>query len=447
MKNLSLYFVLALFGGSLMFSSCGDNKTDPKPNPGPDTTSTNVVKSGDITANETWSSDSIYELKGKVVVNSGATLTIQPGTIIKGQEGAETNASALVVARGGKLMAEGTADNPIIFTTINDNIKVGEKMGTNLSRTDNEQWGGVVILGNAPISAEKGDTEANIEGIPAGAGYGLYGGTVADDNSGVIKYVSIRHGGISIGDGNELNGMTLGGVGSGTTIDHVEIFATLDDGIEFFGGTVNVTNALVYWQGDDGLDVDQNYSGTISNFAVYHGEGVGTDEGLEIDGPEGQTYVDGLFTMTNGTLVSDGIEGSSADLKSKAQGTIENVYFKGYTNDNFIKLRTSFEDFCGAVKSDAYTYYTNATPTLVIKNSEFGNTAATDTLLNVYTASVQSAAEGAPLCVVPAEQQTAAESVFTNPANGIKKEIATPTVGADMSMFTGWTIASMKELL
>lgn len=449
MKNLSLFAALVLMGGSLLFSSCDPD--DPTPigdgNGDSNSTSINVVKSGNISSNETWSSDSIYELSGKVVVTDGAILTIEPGTIVKGQEGQEANASALVVARGGKLMAEGTADNPIIFTTILDNIQIGEKMGTNLDRGDNEKWGGVVILGKAPVSAEQGDTEANIEGIPAEAGYGLYGGNVAEDNSGVIKYVSIRHGGISIGNGNEINGLTLGGVGSGTVVDHVEIFATLDDGIEFFGGTVNVTNALVYWQGDDGLDIDQSYSGTVDNFAVIHGEGVGTDEGLEIDGPEGQTNTGGRFTLKNGTVMNDGTEGSAADLKSKAQGTIENVYFAGYPGSGFIKIRTSFEDFCGALKTDAYTYYTSESPSLIIQNSEFANAAAEDVLINVYTASLQSADENAPNCEVPAEQQAAVEAVLADPAYGISREVSDATVGADLSAFNGWTVTSLKELL
>src|SRR5690606_12649797 len=112
----------------------------------------------------------------------------------------------------------------------------------------------------------------------------------------------------------------------------------LDDGIECFGGTVNVSNALVYFQGDDGLDLDQNYSGTISNFAVIHGDGIGTDEGLEIDGPEGSTHTNGLFTLSNGLVKGIGNDGSPADFKSKAQGNINNVTFD-YANGSPIKIR------------------------------------------------------------------------------------------------------------
>ena len=306
-----------------------------------------VNKTGFLTQNETWTADNIYVLNGKVYVPDGITLTIMPGTIIKGAEGQESLASALVVQRGGILLAEGTAANPIIFTTVLDNIQVGQKVGTNLTRTDNEKWGGVAILGRAPISAQSGDTETNLEGIPEGNGDGLYGGDNPNDYSGKLKYISIRHGGISIGEGNELNGLTLGGVGSATEISNVEIYATLDDGIECFGGTVDITNALVYYQGDDGIDLDMNYSGTIENFMVIHGDGIGTDEGLEIDGPEGSTHTTGMFTLRNGLVKSDGTDGSPADFKDKAQGTIENVTFDySSMGGKSIKIRTKYDLAC-----------------------------------------------------------------------------------------------------
>ncbi len=288
-----------------------------------------ATKTGILSEDEIWDANRIYYLQGRVVVPSGVTLTIEAGAIIKGNEGTETNASALVVAKGGRIIANGTATNPIIFTSALDNIEIGQKVGTNLTKTDNEKWGGVVILGNAPISAENGDVSANIEGIPANLGYGVYGGAVSNDDSGILNYVSIRHGGITIGEGNELNGLTLGGVGTGTTISNIEIYATLDDGIECFGGTVNISNALVFYQGDDGLDIDMNYSGTIDGFAVIHGDGIGTDEGLEIDGPEGITNVNGQFIIKNGICkyVDAAGSGSAGDFKSKAQGTVENVTF------------------------------------------------------------------------------------------------------------------------
>ena len=181
----------------------------------------------------------------------------------------------------------GTAAEPIVFTSVADNIELGQTAGTNLTEDDRGLWGGLILLGNAPVSLDGDAAEAQIEGIPASDTNGLYGGSDPADDSGTVQYVSIRHGGALIGEGNEINGLTLGGVGSGTTIDNVEIVGNVDDGIEFFGGTVNATNLLVWAQGDDGLDIDQAYSGTIDNAVVVQGSI--SDHGLEIDGPEGFT--------------------------------------------------------------------------------------------------------------------------------------------------------------
>lgn len=420
MKKLFNLLLLAVIG--LSFNSCSDDDSP--------TVITNPpeVKSGIITASEKWTNDRIWELSGKVVVPSGVTLTIEPGTIIKGREGAGTLASALIISRGATINAHGTAAQPIIFTSVLDNIEAGEKAGTNLTQEDSELWGGVVLLGAAPVSAEEGDEEAQVEGIPAEESFGRYGGTNASDNSGILQYVSIRHGGVAIGAGNELNGLTLGGVGNGTTINNVEIFATLDDGIEFFGGTVNATNLLVYWQGDDGIDIDQNYSGTVDNFMVIHGSGVGTDEGLEIDGPEG-TLSDGLFHLKNGTIISDNTsEGSAGDFKSKAQGIVENVVWKEY-NASIVKIRASYSDDCTTLKEDAFTHLTNATPTLQFINSSFGE-------VNIYTSSTSSNGED---CSVSAADQTAAENTVT---------IDNTASGADASEFEDWTItSSVSELI
>ncbi len=315
-----------------------------------------AVKSGILTADETWTSDRVWVISGRVVVPDGITLTIEAGTLIKAETGQETNASALVVARGGKIMAEGTAENPIIFTSILDNIELGQRVGTNLTRTDNEKWGGVALCGRAKVSTQSGDTEGNLEGIPPSANYGLYGGSNDADNSGVMKYVSIRHCGISIGEGNELNALTLCGVGNETVIENIEIYATLDDGIECFGGSVDVTNSLIYYQGDDGIDLDQNYSGTFENFIVIHGDGIGTDKGLEIDGTEGSTYTDGRFTLRNGLVKSEGQDGTAGDFKDKAQGTIENVTFDYSSKGGSVnKVRAKYDATTCAPGTDSFT--------------------------------------------------------------------------------------------
>lgn len=295
-----------------------------------------VTKSGQITADETWISSNIYILAGKVVVEDGVTLTIEPGTIIKGQKGTGSLASALIVARGGKIMAEGTQEKPIIFTSIDDNIEVGQQAGTNLDENNNGLWGGVLILGYAKGSFKGDVTEVQIEGIPAGDTFGLYGGDDDEDNSGVFKYVSIRHGGALIGEGNEINGLTLGAVGRGTVIDNVEIVANFDDGVEFFGGTVNASNIVVWAQGDDGLDIDQAYAGTVTNSLVILGET--SDHAFEIDGPEGAYQAQ--FTINNTTIKGNQVTpgGEYADYRSKALGATNNIYAYGFKESSDVEL-------------------------------------------------------------------------------------------------------------
>ena len=305
---------------------------------GDDSTSTTetVDVTGEITEDTTWTNDKIYELNQKVVVNNGATLTIEAGTIIKGTSGTGSLASALIIARGSKISAEGTSTSPIIFTSSSDNIDLGETAGTNLDESNRGLWGGLIILGNAPGSFKGDLVEVQIEGIPADDTFGLYGGTDAADNSGVLKYVSIRHGGALIGEGNEINGLTLGGVGNGTVIENIEVLANVDDGVEFFGGTVNVTNVLVWGQGDDALDIDQAYSGTIDNAVVVLGDA--SDHAFEIDGPEGTST--GSFTLQNATIIGNSVtaNGEYADYRSGAMGATNNIYAYGFKADSDVEL-------------------------------------------------------------------------------------------------------------
>ena len=182
----------------------------------------------------------------------------------------------------------------------------------------------------------------------------------------------------------------------------------------------------LFHQGDDGVDIDQNYAGTVTNFVVMHG-GTDTDEGLEIDGPEGSTYTDGLFTLKNGTVMSLGgaKTGSPADLKSKAQGNIDNVIFSNYaTGADAIKIRSSYDDANGcAIKTDAYTHLTDVSSTLKLITSKFMS-------VKVYTKS--------NACSVLAAEQIAAEIAAVSTPNA---------TGADLSTFENWTLASIAGLL
>lgn len=301
MKRFLIYAAAA----ALVLTSC----KKPEPTPQPE----EKIITGLITEDTYWYADTVYEMAGKVVVEEGATLFIEAGTRVLARDGQGSLSTALIIAQGGKIEAVGTADDPIVFTSIYDQGQLDE--------SDQGLWGGIVVLGNAPISADA--TPSLIEGIPANVGYGEYGGEDALDNSGTLKYVSIRHAGTLLGDGNELNGLTLGGVGSGTVVDNIEVVGNLDDGIEFFGGCVDATNLLVWAQGDDAFDIDQAYAGTISNFVNI--EGADSDHALEIDGPEGN-YSD-TFIMENGILIStDSVE---VHIRDGAEGSVS---FEGTAN-------------------------------------------------------------------------------------------------------------------
>jgi len=390
-----------------------------------------VAKSGFLNSNETWTKDNIYLLQGKVVVGDGTVLTIEAGTIIKAEDDPGTLASALIVAQGGQLMAEGTATEPIIFTSVTDQIMPGMIVSPNLTEFDNKLWGGLIVLGRAPISAGDGDDVALIEGLPPGEGFGTYGGDDPNDNSGVIRYVSVRHGGIVIGADNEINGITFGGVGAGTTVENIEVVANLDDGVEWFGGTVNCTNVLVAYGEDDGLDIDQNYSGTIDNAVVITSGATAGDNAFEIDGPEG-SLTDGYFTIQNATVIDkDGMADTAADLKSKTQGTIRNTSWRGF-GDN-IKLRHSCEDDCVTEKSDSYTNYINGD--LVITDCEWVGTATFADWITVYG---DRDCPNDERCTISDAQQNAAIDVLSNAGNAIN---SAPTTGADMSAFEGWSWA------
>ncbi len=290
-----------------------------------------ISVTSNISANTTWETGKIYILETRVAVLSGVTLTIQPGVVVKGNAGTGSNATALMIARGGKLMAEGTATSPIIFTSLSDNILPGQVASPNLAPDLDGLWGGLLILGNAPIAASANPKQ--IEGIPPSDANGLYGGTDPADNSGSIKYVSIRHGGANIGEGNEINGLTLGGVGSGTVIENVEIIANQDDGIEWFGGTVNVKNAVVWNAGDDAIDTDQGWGGTLDNFIVI----TPFDKCFELDGPEGSSAPAAKHILKNGRVRA----GNAVGLVDIDDANDSKDSYLDFMNIYFYKLKSS----------------------------------------------------------------------------------------------------------
>jgi hypothetical protein len=389
------------------FTSCieGNEKPVIDDTPG----ASDVKITGNITASQTWTTGKTYILSGRIAVTAGNTLTIQPGVIVKGEVGTGANASALVIARGAKINAVGTATSPIIFTTTADEIVPGQIASPNLDANLTGLWGGVLVLGKAKGSFGGDVTEVQIEGIPASDINGLYGGSDDADNSGVIKYISIRHGGANIGEGNEINGLTLGAVGSGTVIENVEVIGNQDDGIEWFGGKVSVKNAIVWNVGDDGLDTDQAWSGTLDNFIVI--AGTETDHALEIDGPEGSFSA--AHTVRNGSVKGNNIA-EFGDFRDGAKGTFENIYFFGF--------------------ADPAT--TTGRGDLSLSGDKTLATFAAGTLK--FTKLEATLAAGVTL-----------KTVFRNGTDASASEVAAKanTVGATKAAFTGWSWADVAGQL
>lgn len=296
-----------------------------------------VTGSTNGTGNVTWTSDNTYVLNGFVFVNDGQTLNIEAGTVVKAMTGEGAEASALIVARGGKIYAEGTKDEPIIFTSIVDDLTTPLDL--------RGLWGGLLILGNGVINNSSG--EEQIEGIPETEPRGKFGGSDDNDNSGVIKYVSIRYGGTEIGSGNEINGLSLGAVGSETVLEHIEIVWNKDDGIEFFGGKPNVKYLACAFCGDDAIDYDLSFRGNGQFWFALQGEGLGEGERAgEHDGgtdPEdGTPYA--IPNISNVTYIGSGFGGVNEDnqtfiFRDNAGGHYMNSIFY-----DFVKRAIEIED-------------------------------------------------------------------------------------------------------
>lgn len=318
----------------------------------------------DITTDTTWSkANSPYVLKDFIFVTNGATLTIEAGVTIYGEQGQTIQgqgvAPTLIITQGSKINAVGTADAPIIFTSILAKTQT-------LTQNDKGLWGGLIMLGYAPINGNKQGVSSDpangdpfiheIEGLPSSymstgkgtipASYRSYGGSSTTDNSGTLKYVSIRHGGSTLGADNEINGLTCGGVGSGTSLNYIEVYANNDDGIEFFGGSVNAKYLSIAYCKDDSLDIDDGYNGKIqyvsiiqhgndkSNCAIeWDGSSESTDIGDTKSGalPYSQPYIINL------TAVGSGADSGSAksrgmDIRDNAGGYVLNSIFTEFPN-------------------------------------------------------------------------------------------------------------------
>ena len=356
-----------------------------------------------IDENQTWTNDRIWLMDGKIVVRNGATLTIEAGTIVKAETDDGADATVLVIAKGGKINAVGTADDPIIFTDNDDQIGYDDNgISPNRVASDMGKWGSIVVLGNASTGTDTG--EAEIEGIATGYDWTTYGGSDNSENSGNIEYVSIRHSGKELNAGEELQGLTLGGVGNGTTVQNLEIVGSKDDGIEIFGGSVDVTNLFIYYNRDDAIDLDQAYKGTISNAVVIMN--TGTDNVFEFDGTEDSTgTIDGAFTVQNVTAYGNA-NAEKTDTyghwKSDATCFTTNVVYKDFITGTTIE----------GIDSDTYGGLGTAATegSLLFSNLDF---VTTDALADIFSGtSVTDFADIAEVVAEQADSTGADESVF-----------------------------------
>ena len=293
-----------------------------------------TITDADLVGGQTynWTNDNTYVLDGPVFLEEGGRLNIEAGTVVRGMPNQGDVASALIITRGATIYAEGTADNPVIFTAEDDDINdPGD-----FTAEDRGEWGGLIILGRATVARPGGMD--NIEGLTVEDRTAFGGGDNPDDedNSGVLRYVSIRHGGAALAPGDEINGLTLGGVGSATEIDYVEVFANFDDGIEWFGGTVNVKHASVAFCGDDAYDYDFGYRGKGQFWFSLQGADDPTGRAGEHDGanPDNQapfsqpTIYNATYIGTGDELAPDGDANDFALLlRDNAGGFYNNSIF------------------------------------------------------------------------------------------------------------------------
>ena len=355
-----------------------------------------------IDGSATWTNDRIWMISGKIVVRDGGVLNIQEGTIIKANIQTGVDATVLVIAAGGIINAVGTATAPIIFTDYNDEINYADNgVSPNRLATDRGRWGSIVVLGNAIVGEDGGSDD--IEGIAEGNTWTQYGGSIDAESSGRMEYVSIRHSGQEIGGGNELQGLTLGGVGSGTVIENIEIVGSEDDGIEIFGGSVNVSNLMIYFNGDDAIDLDEGYNGTIDNAVIVMD--ADTDNAFEIDGTEDSTgAVKGEYTLQNVTVYGNSTQESSnpyGHWKSDATGLNSNIVYKNFLTGKVIE----------GIDADTYAGQGTATAVDQLLFNEF-DFVGTETLTDVIGGTVADASTWAEVVASQVTGTGADETVF-----------------------------------
>jgi hypothetical protein len=323
MKNnllLGLALVTMLFSCTTDDTSdivINDNSVTNNDNGGgtdPDPTGQTIFLSGTYTENLTLNPINTYKVNGSLIMASGTTLTVPSGMTIRAlASGADVY---IAIAQGARIVANGTADNPIVFTSDASSPAAGD-------------WGGLILLGKAPVNSVTGSatSTSEIASLP-------YGGTDAADDSGSLRYVRVEYSGGAADGQSENNGISFYGVGNGTLVEYVQVFEGKDDGVEFFGGTVNVSFVSVVNAQDDSLDWTEGYTGNITNAYVKHG--AEHDKGIEADGFNTDfSNAAGYYskpTVTNLSIIGVGNTAGTEAVRLRAgtQGIFNNVLIQGF---------------------------------------------------------------------------------------------------------------------
>jgi hypothetical protein len=276
------------------------------------------IISGSIVGEQTWSAGQTWVLDGLVFVEPGSTLTIEAGAHIKGLPG-----SALIVARGAQIFSRGTPTHPVVFSS-------AQPQGARRAG----DWGGVVLLGNAPINK----ANANIEGISESDVRGQFGGDAPESSCGVLEYTRIEFAGYEISRDNELNGLTLGGCGAGTIVNYVQVHRGLDDGIEVFGGNVDMSHLVITGADDDSLDWDMGWRGRVQFLVVEQYSSVGDNA---FEGDNSKRFPDATPrsapTIYNATLVSPRSREKhhrAMTIRHGSGGEFRNILVQGFSGES-----------------------------------------------------------------------------------------------------------------
>ena len=381
MKN-NLLLGLAIFG--MLFNSCtsddtadiviNDNSVTNNNGGGGTTDPQTIFLSGTYTEDLTLDANNSYKVNGSLIMASGSTLTIPAGITIEAL--AAGSNVYIAISQGAQIIANGTADNPIILTSDASTPQAGD-------------WGGLILLGDAPINSVTGAATATSEiaSLP-------YGGTDVTDNSGILRYVRVQYSGGSADGQSENNGFSFYGVGNGTTIEYIQVFEGKDDGVEFFGGTVNVNYVSVVNAQDDSIDWTEGYYGTITNAHVLHG--AEHDKGIEADGYNTDIGNNSspIFwskpTVTNLTIIGNGSSTGNEAIRLRAgtQGIFTNVLLEGFAEgfdlDGNAGLSSSNPTGTGVLNGDlSVTDVTFTDVTLQVKNDTGEAFADTDFLSGI----------------------------------------------------------------